>query len=428
MEVTCKSYHLLGEKVFSTTMDNGLHCIFLPKEGFKRKFAVLAVPCGSVHRKAIVDGREVSFPGGVAHFLEHKLFEDPAANVENRFARLGAGVNAFTNHTMTAYMFSTADNFSHCLDLLLEFVQQPAFSEQGVVDERNVIAQEIKMYTDQPYWAAYLGTLKKLYGSHPIAEDIAGKLEDLQRIDYQVLRECHRLFYHPSNMVLVVAGDMESSELFQHVAESQQSRAADQPPAVTQRIDQAGKQPIAVDEKREMEVARPLFNLGFRDAIPADWKEAVHKETVAGLLLEMMSGKNGDFYNRLYDQGLIDHSFALDYTTSPWYSHLIFGGESDRPDDVAEEIIAELTRWRKAGWDSSRVEQNRNKLIGHFVMELNSLETTVMACAADWLQGCDYFKRFEILQNAETKDLQKLLQALSLQQPCLYVVRPASGK
>ncbi len=428
MEITCKSYHLLGEKLFSATMDNGLQCILLPKEGFKRKFAVLAVPCGSVHRKAMVDGREVTLPGGVAHFLEHKLFEDPGANVENRFARLGASVNAFTNHTMTAYVFSTADNFNQCLDLLLEFVQQPAFTQQGVVDERSVIAQEIKMYADQPYWSAYLGTLKKLYGKHAIAEDIAGTLDDLQRIDYRVLRDCHRFFYHPANMVLVMAGDLDSSELFQHVAENQQSREVGPPPPAVQTVDPAPEQPEPADESREMEVGRPLFNLGFRDAVPANWQQAQHKETMAGLLLEMISGKNGDFYNRLYDQGLIDSSFALDYTTSPWYSHLIFGGETDRPDDVAGEIKAELHRWRTTGWDWSQIEQNCNKLVGHFVMELNSLETTVMACATDWLQGVDYFKRFEMLQNAQTKDLKELLQSLNLEQPCMHVVRPASCK
>ena len=158
---------------------------------------MLATPYGAIHRNVTVDGRDFNTPSGIAHFLEHKLFESPEVSIENRFASLGASVNAYTTHTMTAYLFSTAQSFYQCLDLLLDFVQNPSFTPQGVETERSVIAQEILMYNDQPSWAVYLAALRGMYGNHPVAEDIAGSIEDLEKIDYGLLKECHGLFTIP---------------------------------------------------------------------------------------------------------------------------------------------------------------------------------------------------------------------------------------
>lgn len=419
-----KSYDQLGEKVVSTRMETGLHCIFLPKRGFKRKFAILATPYGGIHRAARVNGRDVETPAGIAHFLEHKLFEDPRASIENRFAQLGASVNAFTTHTMTAYLFSTAENFSHCLELLLNFVQQPAFTEQGVLDERSIIAQEIKMYADQPNWAAYLGALEQMYGQHPVAEDIAGKLEDLERIDYQLLRDCHKLFYHPGRMVLVVAGDLNARELFELVARNQRAKDFGPLPRLEDRVPRARPASCRGERRRDMEVARPLFSLGLRDEVPTSFRQAVEREATASLLLEILVGKNSPFYNRLYDEGLIDNSFGVEYTSTPWFSHFIFGGESDDPQQLAEELVAELRRLRQCGISRQLLEVNRSKLLGLFLMELNGLESTVMAYATDWLQDVDYLARFDVLRNLSAEKVEELLAGLDLAQPGFSVVYP----
>lgn len=423
MSIVYKSYDQLGEKTVSTRMENGLHCIILPKPGFKRKFAILATPYGAIHRAARVDGREMETPAGIAHFLEHKLFEDPAVSIENRFARMGAGVNAFTTHTMTAYLFSTAENFPRCLESLLDFVQQPAFTEQGVLDERSIIAQEIKMYADQPNWVAYLGALQGLYGQHPVTEDIAGKLEDLERIDYRLLRDCHKLFYHPGRMVLVMAGELNVKELFSQVARNQKSKKFNSMPRLENRV------PIAAgsgggNRWRQMEVARPLFSLGLQDAVPADAKEAAKREITAGLLLEILVGKNSPFYNRLYDEGLIDNTFGVEYTSTPWYSHFIFGGESDNPPQLADELIIELKRLRRCGINRQLLEVNRSKMLGLFLMGLNGLESSVMAYATDWLQNMDFLARFDLLRKLAAEDVEELLASTDLEHFSLSVVQP----
>ncbi len=423
MKYECREYPDLGEKVYMGKVDEGLTCIFLPKPGFKRKFAVLATPYGAINRSALVDGEEFITPAGIAHFLEHKMFEDPAASIENKFASYGASTNAFTTHTMTAYLFSTAENFYECLDLLLDFVQRPAFTEEGVIAERSIIAQEIKMYQDQPNWAVYLGALAGMYGDHPVSEDIAGKEADLAQIDYELLRKCHELFYNPGRMVLVVAGDIDEKELYGFIAKNQGQKQFPKLPAIKSLVPRP--QPgVGECFATGMEVSRPLFCLGLRDQLARDWQEAGRRETVVSLFLEIFIGKNSPFYNRLYDEGIIDNSFGAEYSCTPWYSHFIFGGETDDPARLAQELLGELKRLQECGISQQQLDVNLRKLLGLFIMDLNGLESTVMAYATDWLQQGDYLTRFEEMTKLTKKDVEEFLHNLDLGQSCLSVVNP----
>jgi len=418
------NYRRLGERVYQGRLDNGLTCIFIPKPGFKRKFAVLATPYGAIHRNVTVDGRDFNTPSGIAHFLEHKLFESPEVSIENRFASLGASVNAYTTHTMTAYLFSTAQSFYQCLDLLLDFVQNPSFTPQGVETERSVIAQEILMYNDQPSWAVYLAALRGMYGNHPVAEDIAGSIEDLEKIDYGLLKECHGLFYHPGRMVLVISGDLPVKEVYNYVAANQRRKSFPAPAVIEYAVPPSGKGIKEPAHSAGMEVSRPMLCLGLKDRPTGTWKEAAHREMVAGLLLEIFVGKNSPFYNRLYDDGIIDSTFGVEYSCTPWYSHFIFGGECDTPQLLAEQLLEELNRLRKCGVNRQLLEVNLHKLLGLFIMDLNGLESTVMACAADWLQDTDYLARFEAMRKLTREDVEEFLHSLDLDQTCLSVVNP----
>jgi len=424
MEYVCTNFPGLGEKVFRGKMENGLTCIFIPKPGFKRKFAVIATPYGAIHRSVSIDGKEFSTPAGIAHFLEHKMFENPKASIENRFASFGASVNAYTSHIMTAYLFSSAENFYDCLSLLLEFVQKPAFTQEGVISERSIIAQEIKMYNDQPNWAVYLGAMKGMHKDHPVAEDIAGKVEDLEEIDYNLLKKCHELFYNPGRMVLVIAGDLDVKELYGFVTENQNKKHFNKLPGIKDMIPRPDTSIEKPSETIGMEVSRPLFCLGLKDKIAQDWKAAVHRETVASLMLEIFIGKNSPFYNRLYDDGIIDSSFGVEYSCTPWYSHFIFGGESDNPEQLAHELLTELQRLKECGISQQLLDVNLSKLMGLFIMDLNGLESTVMAYATDWLQESDYLTRFEDLRKLTKQDVEEFLNSLDLEKTILSVVNP----
>lgn len=423
MKYTSREYPALGEKVFSGQESGGLTCIFLPKPGYKRKFAVLATPYGAINRSARIEGKHFVTPAGIAHFLEHKLFEDPVVSIENKFAALGASTNAFTTHTMTAYLFSTAENFSQCLGQLLDFVLEPAFTVKGVKAERSIIAQEIRMYRDQPNWVVYLGALGGLYGDHPVAQDIAGQEEDLERIDYKLLRQCHNYFYHPGRMVLVVAGDLDAETLFGDAAAHLRLKEFPPLPAIDNLVPRADGI-LDSDFRAEMEVARPLFSFGLRDKLAGDWTEARRREILASLFLELFIGKNSAFYNRLYDEGLIDNSFGVEYTCTPWYSHFIFGGESDNPQELAQELLQEIKRLQGCGISQQLLEVNLRKLLGLFIMDLNGLEGTVMAYASDWLEGGDYLARFQEMQSLSKEEVEEFIRSLDLEQKCLSQVNP----
>ena len=425
MEHRCEDYPELGEKVWLARTEGGLTCIFLPRPGFMRKFAVLATPYGAINRLARVGGQEFTTPAGIAHFLEHKMFESPGVSIENRFAAFGASTNAFTTHTLTAYLFSTAENFYECLDLLLDFVQNPAFTEEGVRAERSIIAQEIKMYRDQPNWVVYLGALRGLYGDHPVAEDIAGGEEDLARIDYRLLHRCHELFYHPGRMVLVVAGDLGQEELFSFLAKNQGGKRFPPLPDIRDLVPRPRKK-VDPHFRAEREVSRPLFNLALRDRLPESWQQARRRETAASLFLEIFVGKNSPFYNRLYDEGLIDNSFGVEYTSTPWYSHFLFGGETDYPDKLAGELLQELKKLKEQGIGQQEFQVNRRKLLGLFIMDLNGLEGTVLACATDRLEGGNYLARFQELRDLKKDEVEQFIRDLDLEQNCLSQVNPAN--
>lgn len=423
MQFLLKDYPVLGEKVYMGKVGSGLSCIFLPKPGFKRKFAILATPYGAINRQAQVDGEEFVTPAGIAHFLEHKMFEDPETSIENIFASYGASTNAFTTHTMTAYLFSTAENFYDCLELLLDFVQKPAFTEEGVMTERSIIAQEIKMYRDQPNWAVYLGALGGMYGDHPVAEDIAGREEDLEQIDYPLLRKCHELFYNPGRMALVITGDIDAQELYNFIAANQEKKQFPELPEITSLVPQS-PQGVGPDFSTGMEVSRPLFCLGLRDRPGQDWQDARHREMVVSLFLEIFIGKNSPFYNRLYDEGLLDDSFGVEYSCTPWYSHFIFGGETDEPQRLAQELLQEIKRLQACGISQQQLDVNLRKLMGLFIMDLNGLESTVMAYATDWLQGGDYLSRFDEMRKLTKEDVEGFLHSLDIEQNILSVVNP----
>jgi predicted Zn-dependent peptidase len=423
VQVTCNKYSSLGEKLFTATMDNGLHCIFIPKPGFKRKFAVLATPYGAINRHAKVRDSEFTTPAGVAHFLEHKLFEDPKESIENRFAALGSSVNAYTSHASTAYLFSTAEHFSQSLELLLDFVQTPSFTPEGVESEKSIIAQEITMYNDQPNWRVYLGALQGLYGSHPVAEDIAGQVADLEEIDWSLLKKCHELFYHPSRMVLAVAGDLDATRLFEQIEANQRKKKFPSLPQIQDLMPKVGDV-VKRETNAHMEVARPLFTLGMRDKQPADYETALRRELLASLFLEIYIGKNSPFYNRLYDEGLIDSSFGIEYTSTPWYSHFIFGGESDQPEKLTQELLNEIRRLQQAGIPKEQFEQNLRKLTGLYIMDLNGLESLVMTMASDFLQGSNYLDKFEELIQISHQDVMEFLNSLQPDKNTLSVVRP----
>lgn len=401
---------LLKEKLFHTKLKNGLNVYILPKKGYHKQFAVYATQYGSNDNRFIVpgDNQPIEVPGGIAHFLEHKLFEEQDGNVFEDYARLGAQPNAFTSFTTTAYHFTSTGNFYDCLDILVGFVGRPYFTDENVEKEKGIISQEIRMYQDNPNWRVFFNLLSGLYQQHPVRNDIAGTLESIQKINKETLYKCYETFYHPSNMVLFATGDIEPERVIQHVQRHFEGQDLVKQGEIKRVYP---KEPLEVaNEKVEdsLPVPRPLFLLGFKDAyVGEDGQALLDKIILNQMIIDMLIGQSSDLYNQLYEGGLIDSSFSADYSGEKDYGHMILGGESPNPEKVVDMIYNEIEKVKKDPWDMEYFLRVKKKKIGEFVRSFNSLEsigTQFIFLSLKNIGLFDYQERLEQIKYEQIKD------------------------
>ena len=315
---------LLKEKIVWRRIEPGLEVFVLPKKGYKKKYATYSTNFGSIDSHFVVEGEgeELVVPDGVAHFLEHKLFEDEEGNVFDRFAKLGASSNAFTNFTNTTYLFSSTDHFEECFEILLDFVQNPYFTEESVEKEKGIIEQEIRMYEDNPGWRIFFNLLTALYRKHPVQKDIAGTVESISHIDKDVLYKCYRTFYHPSNMALFVVGDVDADKVLDQVA-ANIGRRNYSPLGEIKRI--YPEEPRELEKEQvvqELVVSQPIMNLGFKDLdVGYDGERLFRRELATALVLDVVFGSSSKLYNELYEEGIIDDEFDAGYVAEKEYGH-----------------------------------------------------------------------------------------------------------
>ncbi len=366
----------LKEKLYYKKMESGLKVFFIPKEGYTKQYAIFATDYGSIDNVFVPIGEKapLEVPEGIAHFLEHKLFESPDNNLFDKFSKLGANVNAYTNFNQTAYLFSSTKNFYESLSLLIEFVQNPYITDENVDKEKGIIAQEINMYMDNPGWRVYFNCLKAMYNEHPVKIDIAGTVDSIQKINKELLYKCYNTFYNPTNMALFVIGDLSFEEILRVVEKSQKNNY--------DKVEEI-KRIFPVEDKKintklieeNMMTSAPIFYMGFKD-----WENGlrgeklIKKDLVTNIILEILFSSSSAFYNDLYEEGLINSSFGGFYTGKESYGHSLVVGESKEPKKVYERILrlinepAETLLWED---DFNRI---KNKAIGEFLMGLNSIE------------------------------------------------------
>lgn len=417
-----KTWTALRECMESRTLDNGLRVCYLPKEGFSKTFAILATDFGSVDASFTIDGVRHDTPAGVAHFLEHKMFEDEDGNALQKFARTGASPNAFTSHTMTAYHFSCTDRFAENLEILLKFVFTPYFTEENVRKERGIIAQEIGMMDDTPSWRLFCGLLGGLYRSHPVRVPIAGSVESIGRITPEVLYTCHRAFYSPKNMALIVCGTADFDEVCRMAAQFSPAEA----PEIGER--HYGARREAVNEltvERRMPVSRPQFLLGFKDK-PLDAGESRLRRALLGeLAVRMLCGDTAPLYAKLYGKRLIGRDFDTDYMLFPEGAAAILGGESRDPEAARAAIEAETARLAREGVDRALFERMKKVLYGLWLRVLDVPETYARQQAAAMFAGEDYADFAALCDTIGPDDVRAVYARWAQRdRSCLSVVRP----
>ena len=400
-------YPGLGETVYRTVMPNGLTVMVVPRPGFTKKLAYFVTDFGSIHTEFTLDGEQYRVPAGVAHYLEHKMFDLPGRDVSAEFAALGATVNAFTSYDITAYYFSCTGHFEENLRLLLEFVSTPYFTEESVEKERGIIDQEIGMNADNPDSQIFERLMPVLFENHPVRVPILGTSESIREITPEVLYTCHRGFYNPGNMILCVVGDV-APEAVERIA-GEILPGTPSPVARKRSNWQETMERSFETVTGQMEVAMPMFQLGFRCKSAPDGMDSIRQEVVGDLAAEALFGESSPLYLRLYEQGLIDSSFGGGFECLDGCSMLLCGGDSDDPEAVCEAILDEAERIAREGVPDGDFLRMKRSALGRRIRELDSFDSTCFRLCAYYLSDVDYFCFPEVYRQVQMREVQDFL-------------------
>ena len=419
-----RSYPRLGESLYRHVMPNGLTVLVVPKPGFTRKLVYFAADFGGVHNHFTLDGRQVDAPDGVAHYLEHKLFDMPGGrDVTAEFAALGAVPNAFTSHDMTAYYFSCTERFSESLELLLEFVATPYFTEETVQKERGIIGQEIGMDEDTPESRVFRNLMNLMYRQHPIRVDVLGTLESIGRITPQDLYDCHRAFYHPGNMLLCAVGDVDPEEILRIAEEKLGGIPA---PAVEQSRQWPEEMTCEESYRMEkMEVAMPMFQIGFKCEPLDKGFEAICREITGDLAAEALFGEASELYLRLYEEGLIDSAFGGGFETVDGMAMLTISGDSDDPEAVRDAILAQARKIAAEGISDRDFQRMKRSAMGRRIRDLDSFSSTCFRMCAYYFSGFDYFEFPKVYETVTAEGVREFIDRVVTEERCaLSVIEP----
>lgn len=385
----------LSERYYEIDHASGLKILVYPKENYASTYAMFGTRYGSIDTafRASSDEPFTEVPEGIAHFLEHKLFESEDLDAFARYAKTGASANAYTSFDKTCYLFNCTGNFQASLEILLDFVTHPYFTKETVQKEQGIIGQEIKMYQDEPAWEALFSLLRAMYYTHPVRIDIAGTVESIAEITPELLYTCYNTFYNLSNMVLCVAGK---------VTPEQVTEVADRilKPAAPVNIERKfHKEPRVVKTpytEERLSVASPIFSLGFKEAIETP-ERSLREILTANIILEALCGKTTPFYSGLLEEGLINTSFETEYFCGYGYAAWIFTGESPDGRAVQQRLIERIAALQETGISEQDFKRIRKKLYGRSIMQFNDIEGIANALVSSYFCGEGLFDETELL-------------------------------
>ncbi|MGE8079088.1 EF-P 5-aminopentanol modification-associated protein YfmH [Peribacillus loiseleuriae] len=410
------TFEQLQEEIFHEKMTNGLEVYILPKKGFNKSFATFTTKYGSIDNHFVPLGKEnyAKVPDGIAHFLEHKLFEKEDGDVFQQFSKQGASANAFTSFTRTAYLFSSTSDFDLNLKTLVDFVQDPYFSDKTVEKEKGIIGQEIKMYDDNPDWRLYFGTIENMYHNHPVKIDIAGTVESIADITKDLLYECYETFYHPSNMLLFIVGPVEPEEIMEKIRNNQEGKEFQPAQEINRKFETEPSDVAMKDRTLHMSVQTPKIMLGIKSAdLNLSGQELLKKELTVSILLEMLLGKSSPLHEELYTNGLIDQTFSYDFTQENGFGFALIGGDTKHPDELTAKLKQILFE-AKTGKGISEESMKRviKKRIGLFLRSLNSPEYIANQFTRYAFNDMNLFDVVPVLERIEFNDVKVTAEKL----------------
>ncbi len=411
----------LGETVFCARHESGLEIRVMPKAGYSSAYAVFGVKYGSIDTAVKNDNGEFEMiPEGTAHFLEHKLFESEDLNAFERFAKTGASANAYTSFEKTAYLFKGSENIGESLEILLDFVQNPYFTQETVEKEQGIIGQEIRMYQDLPDWQVMFNLLRALYSEHPVRIDIAGTQDSIAKIDADLLYRLYKNFYNPANMVLCVAGAIEPQEVFDIVDRCIKKTDAK---TVERKFGKESGKPVQDYIEEQLSVAQKQFLLGFKEEL-SEPLLTLEDEIASEIVLEALCGKSSPLFKRLLDEELIDMSFGSEMFNGFGFSCVMLGGTSADPERTADIIKSEIAKAQADGIDPVAFERAKRKFYGRYVMCYNDIDDIANMMMNLYFNDYEPFAELEACKNLTVEKAQERLNVLKAENSALSVISP----
>lgn len=408
-----KRYDTINETLIMEKLSNGLHVFLLPKQELSKTFAIFSTNYGSVDLQFVPRNKEeaVTVPEGVAHFLEHKLFEKEDHDVFADFSKQGASANAFTSFTETAYLFTATNHIEQNVKTLLDFVQAPYFSDQSVEKEKGIIGQEITMYDDQPDWRLFMGTIQNLFHHHPVKVDIAGTVESIKAITKEDLYECYQTFYHPGNMTLFIAGNFDEATMMSLIKENQSGKEFPPSDQIKRIMPDEPTGAYKKETKINMPVSIPRCSVGIKGLVDDPDKDTLLlNDLLQGMILDFYFSEGGSFYQELYQKGLIDNSFFFEATVESGFGYAIIGGNTSDPEKFGNTVKELLLSIKDKKIDEADFERMRKKQIGQLLRAMNSIEFIAKQYIHYHVMGIDFLEIIPRLQSLTSEEVSSFLR------------------
>ncbi len=400
----------INEKLYIEKLENGLTVMVVPKPGVKKKYIIWGTNYGSLDNKFIVPGKEniTEVPDGVAHFLEHKMFEQEGKpNSLDVLSSLGVNANAYTTNDHTAYLYECTENFYEALDEFMDYVQHPYFTDENVEKEKGIIIQEINMYQDYPEYILYMNAIKAMYKESPVRIDIAGTEETVRKIDKDILYKCYNTFYNPSNMAMVITGDFEPEKIIEEV----KSRLIDKKGTseIKRIYPEEPKEIMQKSIETKMDISMPLFMIAFKQSEKLS-KDIIKKTIGIEIILNILVGKSSNLYKKLYSEGIISAEMGFDYECTRNYGHLIIQGQTTDPTVVVNSFKNELEKLKKEGLNEEDFMRTKKSIYGSYIKIFNNVQEISTMFLADYFKGVnslDYLEEYKTVTKEYTEELIK---------------------
>ena len=398
------------EKAYIEKLKNGLTIIIVPKAGIKKKYVIFGTHYGSNDSKFIVPGENevTEVPKGVAHFLEHKMFEqENGRNSLDVLSSLGVNANAYTTNTHTAFLYECTDNFYEALDEFMDYVQHPYFTDENVEKEKGIIGQEIMMYDDYPEWKVYLNALEAMYHNNPVKLDITGTIETISHIDKEILYKCYNTFYNPSNMCLVVCGDFVPEEILKEIEKRLINKNSSG--EIKRIYEEEDESIVKPNIEVKMDVSIPLFTMGIK-CKPANQTQKVKKDIAISILLNMIIGESSTLYQDLYKSGILLNSPSYEFDFTNEYAHILISGSSRNPQEFYNKLNEEIKNLKTNGLDKENFERIKKKLYGEYIKEYNDVSDIARMFLNDFMNGINSFEYLEEITSIDINYLEQVLK------------------